>query len=226
MDNQAETTRILRAKSSFEVLKVTPRSSREDIKKAYKKMALATHPDKNENGKEAFEKVQKAYNDIEKCKDFAENPFVNLEENYSADQSGIYSNFLQLWQEFLNGNFTHLLNIAELLSEREHIDVNMEDLKRFLTFFSVIMLYLSNFLHIFGNDFVQLYHCMDQFLLIKGIQLKLRFYSILQFWSISLMIPAHFSSFLLPGIIGKPLASLFSYMSDAIRSYAMTFKIN
>eukprot|EP00835_Amoeboradix_gromovi_P002488 NODE_142_length_17801_cov_0.377020.p6 type:complete len:225 gc:universal NODE_142_length_17801_cov_0.377020:3380-2706(-) len=214
MSNDEETVRILKAKSSFEVLKVTPKSSMEDIKKAYKKAALATHPDKNPKGAEAFEKVRKAYVDVEKCKEFAENPFINLQEEFSADQSGIYNNFLSMWQEFLNGNFTHLLNIAELLSAREHIDVDMEDLKRFLQFFFLIFTYFANFIQLFGNDIVRLVHCSNSFTRLPGLQLRKRFSLVFIFWSILLQIPSNVAVHMLPRLLSSPISMIFMYISN------------
>ena len=219
---EEERNRILRAKSSFEVLKVTPKSSREDIKKAYKKAALAVHPDKNPDStaNEAFNKVQKAYSDIEKCKDFADNPFLNFEDAFSSDQSGIYSNFLSMWQEFLQGKFDHLLNIAELVATREHIDVEIEDLRKFLQFFHVIVSWFNSFLLIFGNDLLQLYHCVYQFTEISGVAILARLNIIFIFFSVVWLIPAHLAQNLLPCFLGVRIAPVFIGISQFLKKIA------
>ncbi|KFM60593.1 DnaJ-like protein subfamily C member 21, partial [Stegodyphus mimosarum] len=52
-------------KCHYEVLGVTPDCTAEDLKKAYRKLALEWHPDKNldrlEEAKETFQLIQQAY---------------------------------------------------------------------------------------------------------------------------------------------------------------------
>lgn len=45
----------------YGVLKVSPTATQEEIKKAYRKLALAHHPDKNPNDQELFKKIVSAY---------------------------------------------------------------------------------------------------------------------------------------------------------------------
>ena len=215
MGDSDEVNRILRAKSSFEVLKVTPRTSRDDLKKAYKKAALATHPDKNNNpeGAEAFSKVKKAYEDVEKCKDFAENPFINLEDQFSADQSGIYANFLAMLQELSSGQFTHLLNIVELLSARENLDINMDDIKQFLTIGSFVVNYCATFIQLCGNDIMQLNNCIRLFSRVKGFEIRLRFHYIFLFMSLLLLLPVHLIQHFFPVVIGHPVAAFLLFFN-------------
>ena len=53
----------------YEVLSISKGASADEIKKAYRKLALKFHPDKNPDNKEAeekFKEVQKAYESIQK----------------------------------------------------------------------------------------------------------------------------------------------------------------
>lgn len=60
--------------SSYKILEIDPSASDEDVKKAYRKMAVKFHPDKVSHlgeefqtaAKEKFQKVQQAYEDIKK----------------------------------------------------------------------------------------------------------------------------------------------------------------
>mmetsp|Transcript_12242 Transcript_12242/g.29066 ORF Transcript_12242/g.29066 Transcript_12242/m.29066 type:complete len:169 (+) Transcript_12242:144-650(+) len=58
-----EISRILKAETHYDVLGVPRSSSVEDIKRAYKRLALLLHPDKSpvSNGEEAFKVATQAY---------------------------------------------------------------------------------------------------------------------------------------------------------------------
>eukprot|EP00927_Polykrikos_kofoidii_P011398 TRINITY_DN1482_c0_g2_i1.p1 TRINITY_DN1482_c0_g2~~TRINITY_DN1482_c0_g2_i1.p1 ORF type:complete len:348 (+),score=92.24 TRINITY_DN1482_c0_g2_i1:179-1222(+) len=61
-DQMKEVQTILRTKDYYEILRVSKDASEDEIKKAYKKLALKLHPDKNKapGAEEAFKKVSKA----------------------------------------------------------------------------------------------------------------------------------------------------------------------
>jgi len=56
------------AYQALRVLNVKPNSSQDEIKAAYRKLALELHPDKNKNGKEdgEFKKITEAYTHLKK----------------------------------------------------------------------------------------------------------------------------------------------------------------
>ena len=64
--------------SDYKILGVTANASNEEIKKAYRKMAIAHHPDKvasmgeeyQKGAKEKFLKIQEAYENIKKSRGF------------------------------------------------------------------------------------------------------------------------------------------------------------
>merc|ERR1719341_1151782 len=62
-DQMSLVQRILRTKDYYELLEVTKDATEEDLKKAYKKMAVKLHPDKNQapGAEEAFKKLAKAF---------------------------------------------------------------------------------------------------------------------------------------------------------------------
>ena len=59
---QTENTNMKRS-NSMEILQIEPPITEKDLKRAYKKMALKTHPDKCGNN-EDFIKVNEAYNEL------------------------------------------------------------------------------------------------------------------------------------------------------------------
>ena len=60
---EAEIEQYLRKKDFYDILGVTKDSSETEIKKAYRKLALKFHPDKNQlpKSKDVFKKISQAY---------------------------------------------------------------------------------------------------------------------------------------------------------------------
>lgn len=63
LSEEVECEKIINNKNYYDLLKVTKKSSIQEIKKAYKKLAIKFHPDKNKCSKseEAFKKIATAY---------------------------------------------------------------------------------------------------------------------------------------------------------------------
>jgi len=83
----------------YEVLGVQKGASAEDIKKAYRKLALKYHPDRNPDNKEAEEKFKEAaeayeiLSDDEKRSRYDQFGFAGVDPNYGAGQGGYGGGF-------------------------------------------------------------------------------------------------------------------------------------
>ena len=83
----------------YEVLGVQKGSSAEEIKKAYRKLALKYHPDRNPDNKEAEEKFKEAaeayeiLSDDEKRSRYDQFGFAGVDPNYGAGQGGYGGGF-------------------------------------------------------------------------------------------------------------------------------------
>ena len=80
--------KIINNKDYYDILGITKQTSNDDIKKAYKKLAIKFHPDKNKSPKaeEAFKKIATAYQTLTdpKKENFLINMVVkkNIEKKY------------------------------------------------------------------------------------------------------------------------------------------------
>ena len=78
----------------YEVLGIEKGASAEDIKKAYRKLAMKYHPDRNPDNKEAEEKFKEAaeayeiLSDDEKRQKYDQFGFAGVDPNYGAGQGG------------------------------------------------------------------------------------------------------------------------------------------
>ena len=83
----------------YEVLGIQKGASAEDIKKAYRKLAMKYHPDRNPDNKEAEEKFKEAaeayevLSDDEKRSRYDQFGFAGVDPNYGAGQGGYGSGF-------------------------------------------------------------------------------------------------------------------------------------
>lgn len=130
-------------KNYYAILGVDKNVSDEDIKKAYKKMALKYHPDKNPNTEERFKEINEAYQVLTKDRNVYDNK-SRFGKNYNPyddfyDVSDIFSNFKNRQNNYSNfytneniweNNFGSSFNFT---NQKENLDISIQvnvDLKK------------------------------------------------------------------------------------------------
>lgn len=106
-------------KDYYNILEVERGCKQEDIKKAYRKLAIKYHPDKNPAGDSKFKEIAEAYGvlgDIEKRKEYDRggNAFDNLKDMFSG--FGDYDGFTQNWGIDLDIIVNQKIEIKDLLT--------------------------------------------------------------------------------------------------------------
>ena len=96
----------------YEVLGVEKSASKEDIKKAYRKLAIKYHPDRNAGNPEAEEKFKEAteayevLGDDKKRQAYDQFGFAGVEGNMGAGGAHDYSNVFHDFQDIFGGDFS------------------------------------------------------------------------------------------------------------------------
>tara|TARA_R110000765_G_scaffold161140_1_gene265532 strand:+ start:2099 stop:3085 length:987 start_codon:yes stop_codon:yes gene_type:complete len=75
----------------YDILGVSKDSSTEEIKKAYRKLSLQFHPDKNPDGEDKFKEISQAYtvlSDVEKKAQYDSGGGINLEDLFGNGHAG------------------------------------------------------------------------------------------------------------------------------------------
>ena len=104
----------------YEVLGVSKTASLDEIKKAYRKLAMANHPDKNPGNKEAedrFKEATEAYevlSDADKRKRYDQYGFAGVDQNAGGYQNA-YRDFSDIFQGF--GGFSGGGGLDDILSQ-------------------------------------------------------------------------------------------------------------
>lgn len=96
--------------SYYEILGVAKDSSAEDIKKAFRKKALESHPDKHPDKEEEFKKINEAYSVLSDEQKRREYDFKTNFEGHSSNENEFFTHFFR--REKPNLNHAHIVNVT------------------------------------------------------------------------------------------------------------------
>ena len=94
-------------KNYYEILGVSKEATPEEIKKAYRKLSLKYHPDKNPAGEEKFKEISEAYgvlSNTDKKAKYDSGGGINLEDLFGGGMGG---NPFDAFESFFSGNRGH-----------------------------------------------------------------------------------------------------------------------
>ena len=102
------------SKDYYDILGISKNSSKDEIKKAYKKLALKYHPDRNTNNKEEatikFQEVSKAY----KILDYANRYKLNANKRKLDNSGSLDKNLNSVENKRKLDNFNKILHLIYL----------------------------------------------------------------------------------------------------------------
>jgi len=110
----------------YKILEIDKNSTKDDIKKSYRKLSLKYHPDKNNGDDEMFKKINEAYNilidDEQKIQHDHFNNF-NHEQHFSFNTEEIFKEFTDIFDVFHNKYKSSNNNSKEQKKHEQTIDI-------------------------------------------------------------------------------------------------------
>lgn len=127
----------------YKILEIDTSASKDDIKRAYRRLAMKWHPDKNQDNKEEAEKrfkeISEAYDILSNPEKFRQNPQmhnVNPHDIFNQifrDMQGINSGFVNInlnnlnpGQNIMRSTTVHIRNGKRVETTTENINGNMK----------------------------------------------------------------------------------------------------